>query len=61
MGTHLFLVDDFCECVAKNEMPYVNAWRAARYTIPGLIAHESAKLGGVPLDVPDFGDAPEKV
>ena len=61
MGTHLFLVDDFCECVAKNEMPYVNAWRAARYTIPGLIAHESAKLGGVPLDVPDFGDAPQKV
>lgn len=59
MGSHQFLVDDFCRCVSTNSMPYVNAWRAARYTIPGLVAHESAKLDGMPLDVPDFGDAPE--
>ena len=39
-------------------MPYINAWRAARFTIPGLIAHESALQGGALLDVPDFGDAP---
>jgi hypothetical protein len=40
-------------------MPRVNAWLAARFTVPGLVAHESAKLGGALLDVPDFGDAPE--
>ena len=60
MASHQLLIDDFCTAVATGKMPYVNAWRAARYTIPGLIAHESAKLGGVPLDVPDFGEAPEK-
>ena len=59
MGTHLFLVDDFCRCVAENKMPYVNAWRSARYTIPGIIAHDSAMAGGIPLDVPDFGDGPD--
>ncbi len=59
MASHQFLIDDFCTCVAERKMPRVNAWVAARYTIPGLIAHESAKQGGVLLDIPDFGDAPE--
>ena len=58
MASHQFLIDDFCTAVYENKLPYVNAWRAARFTIPGLVAHESAKLGGVPLDIPDFGDAP---
>jgi hypothetical protein len=58
MASHQFLIDDFCRAVHKKEQPYVNAWRAARFTIPGLIAHESAKLGGVPLDIPDLGDCP---
>ncbi len=58
MASHQFLIDDFCNAVYKNKHPYVNAWLAARFTIPGLIAHESAKLGGVPLDIPDLGDCP---
>lgn len=60
MASHQLLIDDFCKAVYNRTIPYVNAWRAARYTIPGLIAHESALKGGVPLDIPDFGDAPEK-
>ncbi len=58
MASHQLLIDDFCKAVVSGKQPYVNAWRAARYTIPGLIAHESAKQGGVPLDIPDFGDCP---
>ncbi len=58
MASHQFLIDDFCRAVYKKEQPYMNAWRAARYTIPGLIAHESAEKGGIPLDIPDFGDCP---
>ena len=61
MASHQLLIDDFCTCVYNRKMPYVNAWRAARYTIPGLIAHESAKLGGQLLDVPDFGDGHEEL
>ena len=61
MASHQLLIDDFCTCVVNRKMPYVNAWRAARYTIPGLIAHESAKLGGALLDVPDFGEGPKIV
>lgn len=40
-------------------LPSVNAWVAARYTLPGIVAHESARQGGVRLEIPDFGDAPE--
>ena len=57
-GSHLFLVDDFVTAVAYGTVPPVNAWEAARYTLPGIIAHQSALQGGTRLSVPDFGDAP---
>ncbi len=61
MHSHGLLIDDFCTSVYERRLPTVNAWVAARYTIPGLIAHESALRGGVTLDVPDFGDPPEEL
>lgn len=59
MASHQLLIDDFVTAAYYGRMPTVNAWKAARYTIPGLLAHESALRGGEPIDVPDFGDAPE--
>lgn len=61
MASHQFLIDDFCTAAASNTLPRVHAWLAARFTVPGLIAHESAKRGGVPLDIPDFGEPPESM
>jgi predicted dehydrogenase len=58
MGSHQILVDDFCRAVHSGEMPVLNAWFAARCNIPGLVGVESAKAGGVPMEVPDCGDAP---
>ena len=58
-GSHHFLVDDFARAVETGTLPPVNAWTAARFTVPGIIAHQSAQQGGVRLAVPDFGDAPE--
>ena len=57
-GTHKFMVDDFCQAYASGKLSPTNAWQAARYMIPGLIAHQSAMQGGITLDVPDFGDPP---
>ena len=56
-GSHHFLVDDFAKAVAYGTLPPVNAWTAARFNVPGIIAHESALRGGERLAVPDFGDA----
>ncbi|MFJ7040337.1 Gfo/Idh/MocA family protein [Streptomyces rochei] len=58
-GSHHFLADDFVVAVNSRTLPPVNAWVAARYTLPGIIAHESSRQGGVRLEIPDFGDAPE--
>jgi len=57
-GSHHFLVDDFATAVATGSLPPVNAWEAARYTVPGIVAHQSALRGGERLPVPDFGNAP---
>src|SRR6476620_4440015 len=57
-GSHHFLVDDFATAVDTGTLPPVNAWEAARYTLPGIVAHESALRGGERLPVPDHGDAP---
>ncbi len=60
MASHQLLVDDFCKAVQNEEMPVLNAWFAARCNLPGLMAIESAKQGGIPMEVADFWDAPVK-
>jgi hypothetical protein len=60
-GSHQFLVDDFVTAVLDRTMPTVNAWQAARYTLPGIVAHESALRGGERLPIADLGDAPVAV
>ena len=60
MASHQLLVDDFCTAVFFGSLPPVNAWRAARWTIPGLLAHQSALKDGEAMDVPDCGAPPEK-
>ena len=57
-GSHHFLADDFVRAVTTHTHPPVNAWRAARFTLPGVVAFESAKQGGARLAIPDFGDGP---
>ncbi|SDD83314.1 Gfo/Idh/MocA family protein [Glycomyces harbinensis] len=58
MGSHQLLVHDFVSAVNDRRLPSVNAWVAARYTLPGVVAHESALRGGERLRIEDFGDAP---
>jgi len=60
-GSHHFLIHDFITCVANGYMPANNVWQAARYMIPGLIAHESAVRSGELLEIPDLGPAPYKI
>ncbi|MFE4545316.1 Gfo/Idh/MocA family protein [Arthrobacter sp. NPDC056727] len=57
-GSHHFLVDDFVTAVNTGTLPPVNAWTAARFTLPGIVAHESARRNGERLPIRDFGDAP---
>jgi len=60
-GSHHFLADDFVTAVMTGTIPPVNAWVAARFTLPGIVAHQSALHGGVRLPINDFGDAPKSL
>jgi predicted dehydrogenase len=59
-GSHQFLVDDFVQACSSGQPPPNNVWDAARYVLPGLVAHQSALQGGTLLDIPDFGHPPVK-
>lgn len=58
-GTHKFMVDDFCQAYMTGKLSPTNAWQAAKYNLPGLVAHKSAMQGGVTLDIPNFGEPPQ--
>ena len=55
-GSHAYLVHEFVDAVANGRRPAINAWEAARYMAPGVMAHKSALKDGALLDVPDWGD-----
>jgi len=57
-GSHQFLVHDFVSSCISGRLPPNHVWAAARYLIPGLIAHQSALRGGELMEVPDLGDPP---
>jgi hypothetical protein len=57
-GANYFIVNEFVRSVAERTQPPNNVWMAARYMLPGIVAHESAKREGELLPIPDFGDPP---
>lgn len=57
-GTHHFLIDDFMRAYETGKLSPCNIWQVARFSIPGLMAHESALDNGKTLDVIDLGDPP---
>jgi predicted dehydrogenase len=58
-GSHHLLAHEFASAVQQRRLPAVNAWVAARYTLPGIVAHESARRDGERLVIDDFGEPPQ--
>ena len=53
-GSHQFMVDDFVmDAVGERKAP-MNVIDAARFTIPGVLAHQSAQMAGQKLQIPQF-------
>ena len=53
-GSHQFMVDDFVmDAVGERKAP-MNVIDAARFTIPGVVAHQSAQNAGQKLQIPQF-------
>jgi hypothetical protein len=60
-GSHQFLVDDFVKAAVTGKQPPNHAWAAAKYCVPGMIAHESAMREGDMLPIPNLGEIPESL
>lgn len=53
-GSHQFMVDDFVmDAVGERKAP-MNIIDAARFTIPGVFAHQSAQKAGQKLQIPQY-------
>jgi predicted dehydrogenase len=53
-GSHPFLVDEFVRSITEGRPPIIDARTAARWTGPGICAHQSALAGGQETAIPSF-------
>jgi predicted dehydrogenase len=54
-GSHSFITHEFVDAVVQQRAPEVNIERALAFTVPGIVAHQSALKGGEQLKIPNFG------
>ena len=57
-NSHTFITYEFVRAILEDRHPSVNVWEAIAYTVPGIVAHQSALRGGEPLKIKDYGAAP---
>ncbi|MDR2955704.1 MAG: Gfo/Idh/MocA family oxidoreductase [Prevotella sp.] len=50
--SHCFITHEFISSLIEEREPEVNIREALAYTIPGIVAHESAMKGGIQLNIP---------
>lgn len=53
-GSHTFLAHEFIDALLNERKPLIDVHEALAYTVPGIIAHESALRGGELLKIPQF-------
>ena len=53
-GSHTFLTHEFIEALTHDRRPAVDIYEALAYTVPGIVAHESALRGGELMKVPQY-------
>jgi len=51
-GSHCFITHEFVDSLAKGRKPFVGIDEALAFTVPGMIAHQSALAGGPSLKIP---------
>jgi predicted dehydrogenase len=53
-GSHTFITNEFVEACINNRKPSIDIYEALAYTMPGVIAHESALRDGESMSIPQF-------
>ncbi len=57
-GSHAHITQEFIRAIVEDRHPEVDVWEAVAYTLPGLMAHESALADGEPTKIKDYGKRP---
>ncbi len=57
-GSHTFLTHEFVSAIVEDRHPAINIWEAIAFTLPGIVAEQSALRGGELLKIKDYGKAP---
>ncbi len=57
-NSHAFLTHEFVSAILEDRRPAVDVWEAIAYTLPGIVAHQSALRGGEVMKIKDYGKAP---
>lgn len=53
-GSHPFLTHEFIDALTHGRQPAVDVYEALSYTVPGIIAHQSALAGGELKQIPVY-------
>ena len=53
-GADIKMFREFVNCIINDTEPPVDVNLGIRMSLPGIIAHESAQNGGIPLKVPEY-------
>jgi len=53
-GSHTFLTHEFVDALTHDRRPAIDIHEALAYTVPGVVAHESALRGGELMKIPQF-------
>jgi hypothetical protein len=56
--SHTFITHEFISAIVEDRHPEVDIWESIAYTLPGIVAHQSALAGGTCMKIPDYGAAP---
>lgn len=53
-GSHPFLAHEFITSIVDDRTPLIDTYTAARWTAPGICAHQSARSGGAETNIPSY-------
>jgi predicted dehydrogenase len=53
-GSHTFLTHEFVDALVNERRPAIDVYEALAYTVPGIVAHQSALRGGELMKIPQF-------
>jgi hypothetical protein len=53
-GSHTFLTHEFVDTLIHSRRPAIDVYESLAYTVPGIIAHQSALRKGELIKIPQY-------